>query len=276
MSLEFNTENRNGFIGVRCCSYCRRPGHNITTCNSPRLDNFEMLCIRYIHEGNNFISFRNFLLQEAINDPNLIKAFAIRKCNASTRNNIDRCITLIINYFETSYGIDQNDNLIQEFPTVSLPQSQPPSLDISNENYRNIYNNLPMNRRDYDILMGYMFIDMIMSIHESSESILKNVKFDIKTKISEIQDKFNVKCECNICYEEYEKKQFIKLGCSHEFCKDCIKKSLQNEIGHSPCCALCRLEMKNFELRDLSILNEFNELLIMETRENNISFEEVN
>ena len=59
-------------------------------------------------------------------------------------------------------------------------------------------------------------------------------------------------------------KQFIKLDCGHEFCKDCIKQSLQNERRKVPCCAFCRSNIKNFELKLESIKSEFDELITSE------------
>ncbi len=105
------------------------------------------------------------------------------------------------------------------------------------------------------------FIDTIRAINRTSHL---NRKFNIKTKISEDQDNLEDKCECNICYEEREKKTFVKLDCGHEFCKDCIRQSLQNEQRQIPCCAFCRADITNIELKLESVKNEFNNLIITE------------
>ena len=107
-----------------------------------------------------------------------------------------------------------------------------------------------------------MFMEMIRTIREASNVLDR--KFYIKIKLSEKQDSLEEKCECGICYEEPEKINFIKLDCGHEFCKDCIKKSLQNESRQTPCCAFCRADIKNLELKQESIKNEFDELIISE------------
>jgi late competence protein required for DNA uptake (superfamily II DNA/RNA helicase) len=98
---------------------------------------------------------------------------------------------------------------------------------------------------------------MILLIRESNI----NRKFDIKINVNENMDNLNEKCECEICHEENENKNFVKLNCGHEFCKDCIKKSLQNEKKVTPCCALCRGDITNFDVYEESIKNEFNELI---------------
>lgn len=63
------------------------------------------------------------------------------------------------------------------------------------------------------------------------------------------------------------KKNFIKLDCGHEFCKDCIKQTLQNDRRKTPCCAFCRTDITNFEIKHESIKNEFDELItsVLET-----------
>lgn len=58
---------------------------------------------------------------------------------------------------------------------------------------------------------------------------------------------FNEKCnrvdndgECPICYENMEDETFVKLNCSHQFCKKCIKNCLSlNQFK----CPLCRTQI---------------------------------
>lgn len=228
MSVEFNAENRNAgnvrnvrnINTIRCCSFCRRTGHNISTCNSLPIIIFERETIVFIQimiSSQNEIlleNLRNHLLIKSIEDANLVKAFAISRCRANTRTNIITCIDLIVQYF-TTYGV-----------SYFLMESQ---------------------RR------------INMSMYENS--IVLDTKFHIKTQLSKNQYNLEEKCECNICYEELEKKIFIKLDCGHEFCKDCIKKTLQNETRRTPCCAFCRADIKNLELKQASIKIEFNELI---------------
>ena len=217
MSLEFNPENRNANQQVRCCSFCRRAGHNIKRCDSQQIRIFERETLNYIQliarEQWPTELFRRYLLDKALYAPNLIKAFAIRHCGANTRTNMVICIQLISEYF--------------------MPQ-----------------------------IIQMIFIELTRIINEELASF--NTKFHIKTKISEKKDDLHEKCECNICYDEHEKQKFIKLDCGHEFCKDCIKQTLQNERRKTPCCPFCRADIKNFELKDESFKNEFNELISSE------------
>ena len=52
-------------------------------------------------------------------------------------------------------------------------------------------------------------------------------KFNIATHVRE-ENAEQVEIECNICYELNNNKNFIKLNCNHEFCKECIKNILKS------------------------------------------------
>jgi len=127
MSVEFNPENRNVNLATRCCSFCRRAGHNITRCDSQLIRNFERETLTFIQlltqEQTRMASFRNYLLNEAFYAPNVVKAFAITRCSANTRSNMSRCIELIMRYFMPQIqNIETNNQTIQETPVDEEPQ----------------------------------------------------------------------------------------------------------------------------------------------------------
>ena len=268
MCADLNAENRNINTSVRCCSFCRRPGHNITTCNSEPIRMFENSCLTYIrvlflnNQNHKFLKFRRFLFDEALNDPNLVRVFAIRRCGTNIRTNMDECIDRIINYFAPNL---RSLNVISEVPQ---PQQQPqeealPRLD---EIYsrRSIYEiaSLLSDRSPETLPNLILFMNMIINMRQQSlDEINLNRKFDIKTIISEETCCTNENCECSICYDELSRKEFIKLNCGHEFCKNCIKQSLQNERKRKYCCAFCRSEIGTFEMYNESIKDEFTNLI---------------
>ena len=110
-SESFSGENRNISImqnpvlrqRTQCCSLCRQPGHNITTCNSDRLLDFEIICAETVRNFDNTDDFKNWLLQNYINDQLLLKAFAIRKYRVTTRCNLDQYIHYITEYIFRTY-----------------------------------------------------------------------------------------------------------------------------------------------------------------------------
>ncbi len=66
----------------------------------------------------------------------------------------------------------------------------------------------------------------------------------------------NAECECAICFECVTTPDTISLNCGHTFCASCIVNTLK--INHSysgPCCALCRTQMKIFNVYKLDHYN---------------------
>jgi len=229
MSEEINTENRNissvNINVVRCCSFCRRAGHAITTCNSMPIILFERNCTNFIQFNiyDGVPEFRNYILEETLHNSSVVRAFAIRRCGASVVSNIDICIDLIVRHFTPQIQVVQERTRLNE---------------------------------------ALLFLDMMARVNDLITSQCKT--FNIKTNLSENQDDLEEKCECNICYEEQEKKLFAKLDCGHELCKDCAKKYLQNEKKKIPCCAFCRSEIKNIELKTENVKEEFDEFIAPE------------
>ena len=257
----------------RSCSFCRRSGHNILTCNDTQLSNFELMCINNISNTTSEIniesSFRNFLLSECLYYQNLVKSFAIRYCRASSRGNIGMYIENIIQDFKPimeyrriQLSIIQNTSeqlLNPPVQTLPIHQISRPEEPLS-PYYQSFINN-PHRNQITSIAYSLLFMEMIMSIHdEANTNINLNKKFNINTKICECKIVEN--CDCNICYETIENKNFIKLNCGHEFCKSCIKKTLENEKKNNPSCAFCRAEINEFEISNNEIREEFNGLIV--------------
>lgn len=288
MSLNMNPENRNNRHAIpRSCSFCRRSGHNILNCNDAQLRNFEIMCLDNISNitsrTNGESQFRNFLLSEYLYYPNFVKSFAIRYCRAPSRSNVDVYIDHIIQYFREviQYRISQlpiieinliqspnrNAEVNQQIETLPTQQAnrieeQPPWTYL-----QNFTNNLATNTQENPITLmahGLLFMDMILSIREINTNFNTNInrKFDIKMNKYECSEKLVEICECNICYEQYENKKFINFDCGHKFCKDCVKKSLQNERKQNYCCAFCRKEIKEFKYSEENIRNEFDGLIV--------------
>ena len=81
-----------------CCSFCKRTGHNLTTCNSNRLREFEAICATQVLQTETQDEFKDWLSQNYMSEQLLIKTFAIRKFRVTTRTTIEICINLITEY----------------------------------------------------------------------------------------------------------------------------------------------------------------------------------
>jgi hypothetical protein len=66
--------------------------------------------------------------------------------------------------------------------------------------------------------------------------------------------------ECIICLEEKNKNTFVKLNCSHDYCKECIIKTIKSDKRTKPCCPLCREEILLLTINNNNILNELTQI----------------
>ena len=68
-----------------------------------------------------------------------------------------------------------------------------------------------------------------------SQVVVKLVDYQV-LKL-EVEDDCREGGECPICYEKFTKDTFVKLNCSHTFCKSCIKHCIERKLMT---CSMCR------------------------------------
>ncbi len=263
MSTEMNAENRNNrmTLPTRCCSFCRNPGHNILTCNNTRLIEFEQLCVtQKVNLG--ILEFKNWLLNYAITNSYIIKAYAVRYCGCTMHDSVVECVRCIIDKINT---LNVNNDLrernqsepliiLNNFHNIRRPSLIEESLQDAIEEYRQ-----HSNTRMRELLaVGSILFMSIMSAGRNE--LINERKFHIQTDI--VECKHVNECECGICYDTKAKSEFVKLNCGHEFCKECIKQTLKNLKTENPHCAFCRAEINNMEITSQHIRDEFNDLLL--------------
>ena len=224
-------ENRRHALprAVRRCSFCFAQGHNINVCDDNRLIYIENECRQqkqlYALSESPTIMFRHWLCAKIIDNAILVKAFAVRKCGARIRSNIDECIEKIVNYvYQEDYN-GYNLGLVM------------PSLVMSS---------------------FYHSMLMLMNFEENEAKINVDRKFSFESKVENFDIEEN--CECAICYNDnaIQPANFVKLNCNHIFCNSCIQKSFQHTNGLSiPCCALCRSEISSVTFNDENIKKDF-------------------
>ena len=235
------------------CLFCRLNGHNITTCNSPRLRDFEVTCATQVSQTNTQEDFKNWLIEYYSSEELLIKTFAIKKFRVTTRVSIENCMELISNYIFRIYK-NMNENVEMnedEDEVTSFIRETGIQENIRISEIRAIENLL---MREIFIIMMSGFINRII--------INEDRKLQIVLTINNHEDEnLNQLCECNICYDEKELKNFVKLTCNHEFCKDCIintMKTMNTNNIRNLTCAFCRKDVKTIESRTNDVKNEFN------------------
>ena len=214
---------------INRCSFCNGFGHNIRTCTDTRITEFEEECqlsktfCEWTLDPRN--TFKDWLMEYyLIVDREVVKAFAIRKCNCRIYSNVDEILVNITNYI---YGDQEevNTGLIEEF--YNLLQTHGNEVEEEEEE------------------TTYKF-----NIATTIEQIDEQQGAEI--------------CECSICYEDgIPKKHSVTLNCNHKFCKDCFKGCLKSTPVYRdlPRCALCREDISSITVHDESVKSEFDEYL---------------
>jgi hypothetical protein len=274
---------------VQCCSLCRQRGHNITTCNSDRLLEFEVICADAVRNFENTDDFKNWLMHNYINDQLLLKAFVIRKYRISTRCNLDQYIHFITEYIFRAYkNTSQQQQSIYMQTTTPMQQStaplqqttaplqeQPLTYDQNVEllnRYETEFSNYLTSIRSRNTVREQMLeqqiaeIDVVRSYiaylaYLNALILREEIQQPTLTLTVETNEEENLdeNCQCSICWDNKEKRQFAKLECNHEFCKDCMKRTIETRTNL--CCALCRSEITTIRLRTQEVRDEIAEAI---------------
>lgn len=224
----------------RCCSFCKSRQHVITYCDDARLQDFEALCndkkLSFENMAITYAVFEEWLVDYYLENKELVKAFAIKKCGSTTRTNIQQNIENIMIYI---YGenYELRDILEDDFITFS----------------------------NYDHFVLFQSLSVIRLMHNDYLLNLESQQgrtFMISTNIQPIDNDTKSDCECNICYETVSKTNIVKLNCDHEFCDKCVKKTLQTCAMYTePTCAFCRSPITSLTYENEEVNAEFAELI---------------
>jgi len=104
-------------------------------------------------------------------------------------------------------------------------------------------------------IMNYYNRNLEQEQNNKYERIINNINIEVSSDIIMNNDNNNSKlnCDCNICYETYDIKEFVRLNCNHTFCKGCIKNTIKTSINiNSVRCALCREVVNGIYVKNLN------------------------
>ena len=211
----------------RHCSFCNAIGHNIRSCDDTRLTDFENECLTTKNicdlTNDSRDSFKQWLLYYYMNvNNNLIKAFAIRKCNCVINSSPNLFIENIINY------IYQERAEIQDF--IPFTEIVSALLLLSDDE-----NNITRNK--FTINKSIETLDEIKSTELCECAICYEDGLQNKNFIT-------LNCEHKFC------KDCFKGSLSHT--------PLSQEI---PTCALCRTEILSIVIHEESVKDELSYLI---------------
>jgi hypothetical protein len=254
-----NIERQNIERRINRCSFCRRVGHNRLTCDDQRLLDFELICSEKCQrmQETEFYTWLSETYEE--NNKELLITYAAKKTRVPHSRDFSICKDAITHYIYETYKYEYN------IPTTiedhSDNDSMPDLIEIEDEYFEAELVNIMSASLQNDISSAYFFSEIRSRRQEQSrkfaiESILQEEnKMEKMGKMEEILD-------CCICFESYNKSEFVKLNCNHEFCNGCLKQTLVSDKRPKPCCAYCRAEVITMISRTTEIHGKMAELLL--------------
>jgi hypothetical protein len=252
----------------KCCWYCRLSGHNIRTCNSESLIQFERKCIDILREiaaGNPFVpSLRSFILLEHSIYYKTPFGFAIKKCGAKRNDTLDECINRILYYFSRLHPL-YYENLPSGNAVILNNLFLPHLLEIE---YNNIYENIllrmgidlqefmrarPIERFTFPgiTIINDIFIERPMTTYNKCKMTIED----------RIHTEPNLETECEICYETCSIDQFITFNCQHNLCKKCFIQTLLNTNKTILKCPFCRSDIQKIQICNENVKKEIEPII---------------
>jgi hypothetical protein len=272
MSFRLNRSSQTQTI--RRCSLCRQPGHNILRCNSERILEFEAICANAVVNINNPDDFQNWLRRNYANELLLLKAFVIRKLHITTRLSLNEYIRHTSEYIFRTY---KNQSQLQAEVEAEEDDIPPPLIEVTiNEVFEENFNNVIANlttiytyevTEDINLQMSIIrrYTDYLLYLfrtHQAREYYLEEqTQRTVVLTVENNDENLDETCQCSICWDDKEVRQFVKLDCNHEFCKDCIRQTVTNETRTNFHCALCRGEVRTMRLRSQEAHTELSRVL---------------
>jgi hypothetical protein len=267
-----NAENRNSRVilmysaasrpstSIRYCSVCRNPGHNARTCVvNERNRQFELQCA---------ISCQNMSTNEFeiwlsnTYEADFLKTYAVTKCGIiNMEQDLASCIHAIRDYIYNTYMFEYADFTREMTQLFEVQHVEP--IQMSATDMEATLNNDIISALYFQSLRTRILLQNYGEMMQFNPSVIQ--RYQIENVISE--EKKEEVIECSICYDEYNWQGCVQFGCNHEFCKDCVKKSL---IAN-PCCPMCRAPVKKMiprtpeihkELEELEEVEELEELVV--------------
>jgi len=269
MSFEnLNAENRNHFLTnqirrFQCCSFCRQQGHNITTCRISITNNissyreFEVICATQVIMTNTKDEFKDWLIENYSQEQELLIGFSNHKFRYRFMDPVNAITEYIFHTYRSQTTIYNDDDF---------------SMFLRNLGRREIEIFQELQEEEVRSMESMLLRDMFVSLASFLPSFINdNNKFNILLSVEDNEDNEDNKkhdkfktCECSICFDEKEVKKFVKLGCNHEFCKDCIINTMKSIQANKSelCCPLCRSIVKNLITREESVNTELIEYIV--------------
>ena len=205
----------------------------LRTCMTGRKEDLIYFIIRYLFQSRTSVEMMLSLTQENLDDINVIYEYSysassylpgLNRSSARIFTNVMRTKIMVMldHFYQRAYGIRR--------------------YGLSQHNYYNMVTEHRANPHTFNI---QEFINRAANPNQNEH--LKKLDFRVEIDASlQVQD-------CSICCDE---KPNARLGCSHEYCVDCVFGSAKVRNKSFITCAMCRAEIKSVQVETETLKNE--------------------
>ena len=221
------------------CSFCNIQGHNICTCQDPRISaGINSLTVRFVaprvgrgFTAENISEMTNYLITE-FPQP-LLRAIGVQYCRLGQKALITHYVERIISKLAAE---------LARVSQLSMPDIDEWSLSI----------------------MGMPWLEYVTQAYYEENTTVTWTEDYTPTVYHEEFPAFDIhisECpetviECVICQEDKDSSQFVKTQCGHSFCNLCTTSHLLSKGLTRACCALCRSDITSLEASNGAVFEE--------------------
>jgi hypothetical protein len=265
---------------VKKCSFCKKPGHNITACN----EKIEALIVTVL-----FRFINSCETKEELNDTLygftlvklklLVKHFKLTTTTQTKRRFVEQLMPLCIEN-QTTQWINNYEiikEILEEHPGQSL-------TDIAYMKVTEIIRNIHNRDLIYDSFVISNWFDRLKFNHQSPTirnqiyngyvnafTHINAVAYDNNSnyywKIEPIMPRLYTESElneikqCPICYDDTPEINLMTTNCKHTFCNTCITTHLHTERNKChPHCPMCRSTITTMNIKSITLFDEFSNI----------------
>ena len=251
---------------TRCCSFCRNPGHIISTCRDPRIEETWKYVLRQVD-----IRLGTDIVEDDLCDADtllrqlplpFLRVLGVQVGGISVRcrhewyiSAIKAAILTEVENFMYLRWNERIDYLIWMDPDSYdfTAEEEDEEVDLNTafiaDDPRDITHFAFFDRIPTDPSILQELEDEVMIIDEELE---KPVKPLIEPLILCLETAFELSAltECSICYDEKTILSFDTTNCGHTFCHECICRHLDSS-KNGPTCPSCRTIVETLEVKDI-------------------------
>jgi hypothetical protein len=242
----------------RKCSFCKKNGHTIHSCDSSVITEFKETCLLKASEFNFYENTDqikwNYMGWLRLQNKKLIKALALNLLLISTSN---RRVRIYINRLTTHFLIHErkrqelNNNFNCELNVQVRNFINSQEMDIQSQIMRFINS-----QEENSIQNMYQLVfDTFMNPNNQTTQVFYSILKEIDTYI-----------DCNICYEHTPLNLMATYNCGHSFCGVCTEKYIVSlSLDTVMNCAMCRSKIEKIHTPYIYIYRNIKQAL--KTRE---------